>query len=54
MNRFRGRKTKFLPLSKNIKTLAVIGPNADNWEALAGKLQRDSKKSGHCSRRIEK
>lgn len=25
-----------LPLSKNIKTLAVIGPNADNFEALIG------------------
>jgi beta-glucosidase len=25
-----------LPLSKNIKTLAVIGPNANNWEALIG------------------
>ncbi len=25
-----------LPFSKNIKKLAVIGPNADNWEALLG------------------
>ena len=25
-----------LPLSKDIKTVAVIGPNADNWEALIG------------------
>uniref|UniRef100_UPI003216DB7C glycoside hydrolase family 3 protein n=1 Tax=uncultured Draconibacterium sp. TaxID=1573823 RepID=UPI003216DB7C len=25
-----------LPLSKNIKKLAVIGPNADNWESLVG------------------
>jgi beta-glucosidase len=25
-----------LPLSKDIKTMAVIGPNADNWEALIG------------------
>ena len=25
-----------LPLSKNIKKIAVIGPNADNWEALVG------------------
>jgi beta-glucosidase len=25
-----------LPLSKEIKTVAVIGPNADNWEALIG------------------
>ncbi len=25
-----------LPLSKDIKTIAVIGPNADNWEALVG------------------
>ncbi len=29
-------KNNILPLSKNIKTLAVIGPNADNWEALVG------------------
>lgn len=25
-----------LPLSKDLKTIAVIGPNADNWEALLG------------------
>ena len=25
-----------LPLSKNLKSIAVIGPNADNWEALVG------------------
>lgn len=25
-----------LPLEGNIKTIAVIGPNADNWEALVG------------------
>ena len=25
-----------LPLSKEIKTIAVIGPNADNWESLVG------------------
>ncbi len=25
-----------LPLSKDIRKLAVIGPNADNWESLAG------------------
>ena len=25
-----------LPLSKEIKTIAVIGPNADNFEALIG------------------
>ncbi len=25
-----------LPLKGNIKTIAVIGPNADNWEALVG------------------
>ncbi len=25
-----------LPLSKSIKKIAVIGPNADNWEALVG------------------
>ena len=25
-----------LPLSKNIRKLAVIGPNADNWESLVG------------------
>jgi len=27
---------EILPLSKDIKTIAVIGPNADNWEALVG------------------
>jgi len=27
---------EILPLSKDIKTVAVIGPNADNWEALIG------------------
>ncbi len=27
---------KLLPLSKNLKKIAVIGPNADNWEALLG------------------
>lgn len=27
---------QILPLSKDIKTLAVIGPNADNWESLVG------------------
>jgi beta-glucosidase len=26
----------FLPLKENIRTIAVIGPNADNWEALVG------------------
>lgn len=25
-----------LPLNKHLKTIAVIGPNADNWEALIG------------------
>jgi len=29
-------KNNTLPLSKNINKLAVIGPNADNWEALLG------------------
>lgn len=29
-------KAETLPLSKNIKTIAVVGPNADNWEALVG------------------
>jgi len=29
-------ENKILPLSKNIKTLAVIGPNADNFESLIG------------------
>lgn len=29
-------ENKSLPLSKEIKTIAVIGPNADNWEALVG------------------
>jgi len=32
-----------LPLSKNIKKLAVIGPNADNWEALVGNYNGISK-----------
>ena len=27
---------EILPLSKDIKTIAVVGPNADNWEALIG------------------
>ncbi|MCA1760628.1 MAG: glycoside hydrolase family 3 C-terminal domain-containing protein, partial [Bacteroidales bacterium] len=31
-----GKENNILPLSKDIKTLAVIGPNADNWEALIG------------------
>ena len=29
-------KNNILPFSKDIKKLAVIGPNADNWEALLG------------------
>lgn len=29
-------KNNILPLSKNISKLAVIGPNANNWEALVG------------------
>jgi beta-glucosidase len=29
-------ENNILPLSKNIKTLAVIGPNADNFESLIG------------------
>jgi beta-glucosidase len=29
-------KDHVLPLSKDIKKLAVIGPNADNWESLVG------------------
>ncbi len=29
-------KNNMLPLSKNIRKLAVIGPNADNWESLVG------------------
>ncbi|WP_346863627.1 glycoside hydrolase family 3 C-terminal domain-containing protein [uncultured Draconibacterium sp.] len=29
-------ENSILPLSKNIKKLAVIGPNADNWESLVG------------------
>ena len=33
-----------LPLSKDIKKLAVIGPNADNWEALVGNYNGISKK----------
>jgi len=27
---------KILPLKEDIRTIAVIGPNADNWEALVG------------------
>lgn len=34
--RLPGQENNTLPLSKNIKTLAVIGPNADNWESLVG------------------
>lgn len=34
--RLPGQDKNILPLSKKIKTLAVIGPNADNWEALVG------------------
>ena len=29
-------ENEILPLSKETKTIAVIGPNADNWEALVG------------------
>lgn len=29
-------ENNILPLSKDIKTIAIIGPNADNWEALVG------------------
>ena len=29
-------ENQILPLPKTIKTLAVIGPNADNWESLVG------------------
>lgn len=29
-------KNNILPLSEDIKTIAVVGPNADNWEALVG------------------
>jgi beta-glucosidase len=29
-------ENQILPLSKDVKTIAVIGPNADNWEALLG------------------
>ncbi len=29
-------KDGILPLSKEIKTIAVVGPNADNWESLVG------------------
>ena len=35
-NRLSGQEKHILPLSKDIKTIAVIGPNADNWEALIG------------------
>ncbi|PIF02248.1 MAG: glucan 1,4-alpha-glucosidase [Draconibacterium sp.] len=34
-----------LPLSKDIKTLAVIGPNADNWEALVGNYNGIAKRN---------
>jgi beta-glucosidase len=34
--RLPGQENELLPLSKDIKTIAVIGPNADNWEALIG------------------
>jgi beta-glucosidase len=34
--RVPGQEKEILPLSKEIKTIAVIGPNADNWEALIG------------------
>ena len=33
---YNGGQTPVLPLSKNIKTLAVLGPNADNVELLNG------------------
>ena len=29
-------ENNILPLSRDVKTIAVIGPNADNWEALLG------------------
>ena len=29
-------ENNFLPLKGDVKTIAVIGPNADNWEALVG------------------
>ncbi len=29
-------ENEILPLSKSIKRIAVVGPNADNWEALVG------------------
>jgi beta-glucosidase len=29
-------ENNILPLSREVKTIAVIGPNADNWEALLG------------------
>lgn len=34
--RLPGQDKETMPLSKDIKTIAVIGPNADNWEALVG------------------
>ena len=34
-----------LPLSNDIKTIAVIGPNADNWEAQVGNYNGIAKKS---------
>ncbi len=34
--RLPGQENNLLPLKKNIKTLAVIGPNADQWQMLLG------------------
>ena len=34
-----------LPLSKDIKTIAVIGPNADNFESLIGNYNGIAKRS---------
>ena len=40
-------RTNTLPLSRKIKSIAVIGPYADNLSVLVGKLQWNSVKSGY-------
>lgn len=37
-------ENNLLPLSRDVKTIAVIGPNADNWEALLGNYNGIPKK----------
>ncbi len=43
--RLPGQEKDILPLSKDIKTIAVIGPNADNWEAQVGNYNGIAKNS---------